>query len=216
MSRTRANDRLSEIDERAVAAAEADLNRLLAIEPSPEFAAKVRARIREPQKARGWSTGWLGLALASAAALFVAMGDPAGWRVPKSAPVPVETTVTSVGRGLKAAPPTAGLATAPTAVTVETAPTAVARKTAPTAVALKTAPDPTGRNRSGQPVVLIDPSLGQAIRRLSLSTANLALDPTMPDGSAAPAFDAPVPSVVVEPLEVPELVLKPADRTSGG
>ncbi len=42
MSRT---ERMTEFDERVVAAAEADLDRLLSIEPSPEFAAKVRARI---------------------------------------------------------------------------------------------------------------------------------------------------------------------------
>lgn len=203
MSRTRTNDRLSETDERVVAAAEADLDRLLSIEPSPEFAAKVRARIREPQKGRDWSAGWLGLALASVAALIIAVGDPLGWRVSETAPIPVETAVTSAGRGLKTAPP----------AVAKTAPTAVAIKTAPPAVALETAPDPVDRNRPRGPEVLIDPSLGQAIRRLALSTANLALDPT-PVASAPPVFDAPVSSVVVEPLRVPELVLKPADQTA--
>jgi len=198
MSRTRTHDRLSEIDERVVAAAEADLNRLLSIEPSPEFAAKVRARISEPRAARGWSAGWLGLALASVAALTIAVGDPVGWRVPKTAPIPAQTAVTSGGHSLKAAPP-------PIAPSVE-----------PPTHRLRTAPNPVARNRAVQPEVLIDPSLGQAIRRLALSTTNLALDATTPDASAPEISDAPVPSVVVEPLKVPELVLKPAAQTSGG
>jgi hypothetical protein len=187
---------LSEIDERVVAAAEADLNRLLSIEPSPEFAAKVRARISEPQATRGWSAGWLGLALASVAALIIAVGDPLGWRVPETAPIPVHTAVSSVARDLKTALP-------PIAPSVE-----------PPTHRLKTAPNPVARNRSVQPEVLIDPALGQAIRRLALSTTNLALDATTPDASAPPISGAPVPSVVVEPLRVPELVLRPADQTA--
>lgn len=71
MSRTRINDGLSEFDERVVAAAEADLDRLLALEPSPDFAARVLARISAGHAARGWRAGWAGVALASAAAVVV-------------------------------------------------------------------------------------------------------------------------------------------------
>ena len=206
MSRTRTHDRLSEIDERVVAAAEGDLSRLLSIEPSQEFAAKVRARISEPQTARGWSAAWLGLAVASVAALIIAVDNPVGWRAPKTAPIPVDPPVAAVGPSVKSGP-------------LPVDPPAADRghgvKTAPTAVALRTAPGPVGRNRSAQPEVLIDPSLGQAIRRLALSTTNLALDATTPNTSAPPVSDASVPSVVVEPLTVPELVLKPADQNSG-
>ena len=53
MSRTQIHDRLSDIDERVVADAEADLDRLLSLEPSPEFAARVLARIKAPHAARG-------------------------------------------------------------------------------------------------------------------------------------------------------------------
>ena len=195
MSRTRTNDRLTEIDERVVAAAEADLNRLLSIEPSPEFAARVRARISEPQAARGWGAGWLGLALASVAALIIAVGDPVGWRVPKSPPIPVQPAVTSAGRGLKTAP-----------IPLETAGTSVRR-------GLKTAPGPVGRNRAASPEVLIDPLLAQAIQRLANSRRTIPLEE--PEASLPPISDASVPSVVVEPLTVPELVLKPADQNSG-
>ena len=195
MSRTRTNDRLSEIDKRVVAAAETDLSRLLSIEPSPEFAAKVRARISDRGVARGWRVGWLGLGLASAATLIVALttgGNPAGddrANTPDShpqpdivlrAPIP-QPAVASGGRTLK-----------------------TARPVRPPVV------------EAHHPEVLIDASFARAIRRLALSTANLALEETTRDASAAPVSDAPVPSVVVEPLRVPELVLKPADQTAVG
>ena len=193
MSRTRTHDRLSEIDERVVAAAEADLNRLLSIEPSPEFAARVRARISEPHAARGWRVGWLGLGLVSAAALIIAV------------------TLAGDSPGIDDRPTT--------------------RPTGPQHDIVLRAPTPqpavTSGDRTARPVprrvvevhhadVLIDASLAQAIRRLALSTANLALEETTPDAGAPPVSDAPVPSMVVEPLKVPELVLKPADQTSGG
>ena len=54
MSRT---EQMTEFDERAVAEAEADLERLLSIEPSPEFAAKVRARIAAEPAVAGLEPG---------------------------------------------------------------------------------------------------------------------------------------------------------------
>jgi len=72
MSRNTDGDGLNEIDRRAIAEAEADLARLLSIEPSVELAAKVRERIaREPGRSRGWLTGWR---LAFAAASLVVVG----------------------------------------------------------------------------------------------------------------------------------------------
>lgn len=208
MSRTRTNDRLSEIEERVVAAAEADLNRLLAIEPSPEFAAKVRVRIREPQAARGWSAGWLGFALASVAALVMAVAfhsDPVGGPSPKTAPLPATS-----GPGLKTGPlPVA--ATAPPRVDVRVAPVGSGLKTALPPAASRVVEV----HRPGDPEVLIDPSLAQAIRRLASTTRSTPLDATAPEASLQPISDTSVPSVVVEPLTVPELVLKPADQHSG-
>jgi hypothetical protein len=198
MSRTRTTERLSEIDERVVAAAEADLDRLLSIEPSAEFAASVRARISERGVARGWRLGWLGLGLASAATLVVAFttgGNQAGDDLAKtrdSHPQPdivLRAPAPSLAPSLK----TPSLAIKHVAGTFKTATPAIK-----------------------EPAVLIDASFAQAIRRLALSTANLALEETTRDASAAPISDAPVPSVVVEPLRVPELVLKPADQTAVG
>jgi hypothetical protein len=193
MSRTRTQDRLSDIDERVVAAAEADLNQLLSIEPSPEFAAKVRARISEPYTASGWRVGWLGLGLVSAAALIIAITLGGGSPVVDDRPT---TRPTGPQHDIVLRAPTPQPAVAPGG--------RAARPVPPPVVEVHHAE------------VLIDASLAQAIRRLALSTANLALEETTPDASAPPVSDAPVPSVVVEPLRVPELVLKPADQTSGG
>ena len=195
MSRTRTEDRLSENDERVVAAAEADLNRLLAIDPSPEFAAKVRARISEPRTAHGWRVGWLGLGLVSAAALIIAITLVGG------RPVVDEGATTRLSRPhddivLRAPAPLPALAPA-----VHTPKTAL--RVPPPVVEVH------------HPEVLIDASLARAIRRLAGSTTNVALEETAPDAGPLLVSDAYVPSVVVEPLTVPELVLKPADQNGG-
>lgn len=198
MSRTRTDDRLNEIDERVVAAAEADLNRLLSIEPSPEFAAKVRARISEPQTAGGWRIGWLGLGLASAAALIIALtpgGNPTGDDRAKTRDRHPQQDIV-----LRA--PTSR----PLAPSVKTP----LLPTVHVARSFKTAPAPID-----EPVVLIDASIAQAIRRLALSTRNTTFDETAPGVNPRPASEVSLPSVVVEPLTVPELVLKPADRNGG-
>src|SRR5262245_43299942 len=68
MSRT---EQMTDLDERAVSAAEADLERVLSVEPSPEFMAKVRNRIAAEPPVRNWSWGRLGLAVAAASAVLV-------------------------------------------------------------------------------------------------------------------------------------------------
>jgi hypothetical protein len=195
MSRTRINDRLSEFDERRVAAAEADLDRLLSITPSPEFAAKVLARISTEHTGRGQRVGWVGLALASAAALVIAFtlrSDPAEPdRAPLFARPPQQDVVLSV-EPLDMREPISLAVTAP-----------------PRRAHLS----PQRLVRSAEPEVLIDRSIADAIRRLAVSTRDIPLDDTAPDGRPQPASESPMPSVVVEPLIVPELVLKPADQS---
>jgi hypothetical protein len=198
MSRTPVKDGLSDIDARLVAEAEADLDRLLSIEPSADFAAKVLARIREPHAGHGWRAGWVGLALASAAALLIALtlrdGPPVRDRVATSPSPPHQdiapSGATSDARG-------------PVSLSDLPAPAAAPGRTRPAA------------HRLEEPEVLIDTSLADAIRRLVVSTRDAPLDETVLDGSPQPASAAPLPSVVVEPLTVPELVLKPADQTGG-
>ena len=199
MSGTRINDRLSDIDERAVADAEADLDRLLALEPSPEFAAKVLARINAPHAARGRRLGWVGLALASAAALVIAVtlrSDPAEPdRAPSSAKPLQQDVVLSVEPSDMPEP-------IPLAITT------LERGRAAQRLVRRNAPP----RRTEEPEVVIDPSRADAIRRLAISTRNVLLGDTASDSSLLPASDVSLPSVLVEPLTVPELVLKPADQ----
>ena len=209
MSRTRIKDRLSDIDERVVADAEADLDRLLSVEPSPEFGARVLARIKAPHAARGQRAGWAvwaGWALASAAALVIVgaltLRSGSGGRdgaVPSSQPVPRDIVLGPDARSLVGGSPK----TTPL-------PTDEPEAGHPVARSLKTVPP-----RLDEPEVVIDPSLADAIRRLAVSTRNVLLDGTASDGSLQPASDVPLSSVVVEPLTVPELVLKPADQNGG-
>jgi hypothetical protein len=204
MSRTRINDRLSEFDERMVAAAEADLDRLLSITPSAEFAARVVARISADHTCRGHRAGWVGLALVSAAALVIAFALRSDRAQPDRAPSfakpPHQDVVLSVE-------PLEMQGSVSLAVTAPKGGRAAHR---PVGRSLKTAP-----LRVAEPEVLVDPLLGDAIRRLAVSTRNVLLDDTTSARSLQPASDVPVPSVVVEPLTVPELVLKPADQNGG-
>jgi hypothetical protein len=193
MSRTRINDGLSEFDQRVVAAAEADLDRLLALEPSPDFAAKVLARISEGHPARGWRAGWAGVALAAAATLVIAfmLRSGSGARdgdvnAPKSVHADVVLSSPASDMQVRVSP----------------------------VITPSTRPRPAGP-RIGDPEVLIDRSLADAIHRLAVSTRNMTLDDGAPDDRPRPASESPTPSVVVEPLTVPELVLKPANQNGG-
>jgi hypothetical protein len=71
MSPDHSIDALTEDERRLMETIEADLDRLLAVEPSPEFAARVRARISAADRAGGWSFPW---ALAAAAVLTIVTG----------------------------------------------------------------------------------------------------------------------------------------------
>ena len=192
MSRTRINNGLSEFDERVVAAAEADLDRLLALEPSPDFAARVLAQISAEHTARWRRAGWVGMALASAATLVIAFTLRSGSGARDGdvkAPKPVHADV------------------------VLGAPASDVQLRVSRVITPSRRPRPAGP-RTGDPEVLIDPSLAQAIRRLASSPRTIPLEE--PEASPSSRPEAFVPSVVVEPLTVPELVLKPADQNGGG
>ena len=65
-----------------------------------------------------------------------------------------------------------------------------------------------------QPEIIIDPAITDAIRRLALAARNTTLDGSKGESIAAPdSAAATLP--IAEQLNVPELVLKPADQTGG-
>ncbi len=69
MSSEHAIDALTDEERRLMETIEADLDREMAVEPSPDFAAKVRARISAADRDGGWTFPW---ALAAAAVLTLA------------------------------------------------------------------------------------------------------------------------------------------------
>ena len=192
MSRT---EQMTEFDERVVAEAEADLNRLLSIEPSPEFAAKVRARIAAVPAARGWSLGRLLFPLAVAAALVLVVTLATNWPAREAKPSFATTRQDDIV--LSAAKPNEAPAVAP----------------------VKKAPELRPQVRRAavvqrQPEIIIDPAITDAIRRLALAARNTTLDGSKGESIAAPdSAAATLP--IAEQLNVPELVLKPADQTGG-
>jgi hypothetical protein len=69
---------LTDDERRLMDTIEADLDREMAVEPSADFAARVRARISEPEPNGGWSVPWR---FAAAAVLTIATGLLlASWR----------------------------------------------------------------------------------------------------------------------------------------
>ena len=194
MSRT---EPLTGLEERLVAEAEADLQRLLSIEPSPEFAVKVRARIDETHERRGPRWGWIGLAIATAAALILAALLRTDYGVPPDQPTEIVRRPDTILH--PDSPPDRALLPATTGASL---PVATAKGSARTAEA------------APRPEIIIDPAMTAAIRRMAMSLTNAE-----PDASTAEQLQIqtgePAPLAIAEPLNVPELVLKPADQTGG-
>ena len=191
MSRT---EQMTEFDERVVGEAEADLNRLLSIEPSPEFAAKVRARIAAAPAARGWSLGRLLFPLAAAAALVLVVTLATNWPAREAKPSFATTRQDDIVLGA----PKPNQAPAGVAVTSRT----VNRPTIRRATAQR------------EPEIIIDPAITDAIRRIAVAARSTTLDGSKGESIAAPNGETDT-LPVSEPLDVPELVLKPADQTGG-
>ena len=190
MSRT---ERMNDFDERAVSAAEADFERLLSVEPSPEFAAKVRARVAEERMNRSRGRGWIGPLATVAAAVIVVVVLRGGVHTddgprPFSTPAHADIVLTA---------PTAN----PPNPIVQNVPVAGIR---PQIHRASEAPQKTE--------IIIDPAMSDAIRRLALAARNTKLDASNGE-PATPAADAALP--IAETLNIPELVLRPADPDGG-
>jgi len=193
MSRT---EQLTEFDERVVTEAEADLDRLLSIDPSPEFAAKVRARIAAEPPVRGWNWGRLLVPLAAAAGLVLVVTLVTN-RTGRDAEPPFATA-----RHDDIVLPAAKVNDAPAVVPVTT----VARNRPAVHRAIVAS--------QAESEIIIDPAITDAIRRLTLAARTTTLDGSKGESIAAPDSASETLPIAGE-LNVPELVLKPADQTGG-
>ena len=197
MSGTPLDDRLSDVDARIVGAAEADLARLLSVEPSVEFAARARARIAAEAPTRAWRTRRLVLTLATASVLLLAFSPRGG--------LSVHDTVRPI-----VGPPHQDVVLRSTP---HVGATLVDRQT-PTVLShrrtVRRAPPPV----ASAPEVIVDPSIAVAIRRLAIAARSTLLDDAAL-GTPSRATPEPDALPVAEPLVVPKLVLTPADETGG-
>lgn len=174
-------------EEEELHAIDRELAQMLAVEPSPEFAANVRARIELPTVAAG---AWRWWALASvAAAATIAIGVVLFTR---SAPEDVR----SVRRGEATAAPSRTADLVPSVRPGE-APAAQSR-TSDLVRSVRRSQTTVARSRTSSDhtmEVLIDPSLAAAVRRLA------GEQPALPEVPPVPSLDP----VVVQPLEVPDI-----------
>lgn len=174
---------------------ERDLAVLLAVEPSPAFAAGVRARLADD----GDSRGWMRWALAAAAVVVVIAGAMLTWTSGTSAPELAPPTLTRAANPVVSASPTAD------------EPLKVVRKQR-TRMARAVGQGAT------DPEVIIDPALNLAMQRL-LGAAQQgradaeALDAALKRSDALPQ-DLSVAPVVVDDVVVP--VIKLGESQIGG
>lgn len=193
MSRT---ERMTELDERVVTAAEADLQQLLSIEPSPEFAMRVRARIRTDREFGAPRWGWIGFAIATAAALILVIMLRPHQSLPATQTTEIvrqpDTTLGAVLPTVTAAVPSTIRPSHDAAIRAESTPAA---------------------NPARRPDIIVDPEMTSAIQRLAAAARNTILDGSNGESIAADAHAGALP--VAEPLKVPELVLSSADSNGG-
>jgi hypothetical protein len=202
---------LTEDERRLMETIEADLDRLLAVEPSPEFAARVRARIGAADRDGGWSFPW---ALAAAAVLTIVTG------------ILFATLRDAPGR-MDSAAITSGHDVALPALTVPSPVVAVGPPPGARSVRVRRSPAPLAR--AVEPEVLVPPEFRLAIGRVmdmvragtldqrAFSPSNRASTertPAAPAEGATPIAEEsaePVAPMVVDDLQVP-----PIDVAAGG
>jgi hypothetical protein len=175
-------------DEALVQELERELRDALAIEPSPDFAQKVRARIAARQSPAVW---WkFALPVAAACALVVGLGVWGHWRPGESAGAIVQRAGSDVGLRpeVRSKPDAKVSANRPKLAAVRTK--------------VRTIPESTA-----EPEVIVPPDRAVALARfLELARRGAVNEETLkPVASAAPPPVLEIAPIVVTPLSVPEL-----------
>jgi hypothetical protein len=185
MSVEHAIDALTDEERRLMETIEADLDREMAVEPSPDFAAKVRARISAVDRGRGWSFPW---SLAAAAVLTIAAGILlASWR---GAPAGKDSPAIATGHDVELPAPTL-----PASV--------VATGRLPNEGSVRVPPKLPPMARASEPEVLVPDDLRVAIGRvLDMVRAGTLNERAFPSEPATPVVEESAAPMVVEELQV--------------
>jgi hypothetical protein len=179
--------------EEHVTGIERDLAALLAIDASPEFAAKVRARIASTDSSRGWIP-W---ALVAAAVIVASVGAML-MRTVSAPPVALPGSNAAIDRAVVGVLPHAAAPMTPT------------RPHARTTVHARIAP------RAGEPEILIDPAFNLAVQRLVRAAQQRRAEIDL--AAAVTATDAPTADLAVAPMTIDELavpVIKVSEPQTG-
>jgi hypothetical protein len=184
---------LTEDERRLMETIEADLDRLLAVEPSPEFAARVRARIGAADRDGGWSFPW---ALAAAAVLTIVTGIL--FATLRDAPGPIDSAAITTGHDV-ALPASVGPSPA---VAVDPPPGA-------RSVRARATPAPVARDV--EPEVLVPDdfrlAIGRVMEMVRAGTLNERVFPTERAAATVEESTEPMAPIVVEELLVPPINL---------
>ncbi|HUL72233.1 MAG TPA: hypothetical protein VLT86_03980 [Vicinamibacterales bacterium] len=175
------------------------LEAALAVEPSPEFAARVRARVsKESARRRAWPA-WAAVGLATAAVVVLTV---AAW--PRRSPIAAQVTATRTPEPAASSSrmsPIAAPAPAPDRQIVKAATSRIAR-------ALRQHP---------APEVLVPPGQAEALRTLLAGLSDGTIDPgslATPPPDAAAAL-APAPEIVIPPIVIPSMDARTAGTPGG-
>jgi hypothetical protein len=216
MSSKHAIDALTDEERRLMETIEADLDREMAVEPSPDFAARVRERISAADRDSGWGVPW---AFAAAAVVTIVTGILlAGLRGQ-----PVDAPAIVAGHDVALPAPTSP---GPIAAARRPAVTSWRVSGLPSNVSAGSRIDPR-LARASEPEVLVPPEFRLAIDRVMRMVRAGTLNPTR-DVDAAGAGNqlasrperataaAEEPAEPVAPMIVEELQVPPINLAGGG
>lgn len=174
------------------AALEREIEAALAVDPSPEFVARVRQRIAKAPRPMGWGWIWAAMA-ASAAAVAVAV-------VMVIRPAPTSRPQVSADVTVAAAPRTT-TAEPPMVPPVATSPSRSSTPAAATIPAVSARQPVVNVDRTREPQVLIDRTESDALRRLLAQAHDGMVDlSALPDAVPPTVALMPPSEIVVPPL----------------
>ena len=179
-------------------ALEREIEHALAVDPSPEFLARLRTRIANEPRPVSWH-GWR----------LVGVGALAGTLV-------LAFVINSFKRDTETLLPSSSVATTPISV-----PAQVAQTTLPPAPAVPAPPSTGERARAqvrrpvAEPEILIPPGEAAALRLLVMNIREGRIDASKWDDAAAAALLEPITEIVIRPISIeplPQLALVEGER----